>query len=103
MERIVDVDHKGKAIVLRSVSGPEKTTIRMSETPDDSERASVVIFESGETSDAILEGFTLTGGRGTKWGGGSWKEEGGGILCINDSSPTLRDCTITGNTAGREK
>jgi len=37
----------GKAIVVRSESGPEATTIRMSETPRDPDRASVVVLRAG--------------------------------------------------------
>jgi len=57
---------KGKAITVRSASGPGETIIRMSESPADPRRGSVVIFESGESADSVLEGFALTGGRGTR-------------------------------------
>ena len=55
----------GKEIVLKGENGPAETTLRVSEMPADPSRASVVIFESGERERAVLEGFTLTGGRGT--------------------------------------
>ena len=57
------IDFKGKAITLRAENGPEETTIRMSDTPAERHRASVVIFENGEREGAVLEGFTLTGGK----------------------------------------
>ena len=50
------------SLVVRSQAGPEATTIRMSSTPADPLRASVVIFESGEPETIVLEGFTITGG-----------------------------------------
>lgn len=80
-----------KNIVLRSQAGPEVTTIRMSETPADPERASVVVFENGETEASVLDGFTLTGGMGSG-------RLGGGLYCDN-SSPTITSCTISHNTA----
>ena len=74
----VPIDFRGKAIQLRSQSGPERTTIRMHRNPYDVARASVVVFQNGEGPASILDGFTLTGGRscGNNYGSG-----GGGILC----------------------
>ncbi len=98
---IVPITFRGKAIAVRSEAGAEATTVRMG-IPDDSKRASVVVFEEAETAASILEGFTLTGGRGC------WVIDplpaasglgGGGILCVA-SSPTILTCTITKNTAG---
>ena len=70
-----------KNIIVRSEAGPELTTIRMSSVPADPGRASVVVFEHGENENSVLEGFTLTGGKGTvideHWPGSA----GGGILC----------------------
>lgn len=83
-------------LVVRSESGPEHTTIRMSGSPAEPLRASVVSFESGEPQTVILEGFTITGGSGIGDGGG----QGGGVHCT-ESSPTLRNCWISGNSARR--
>ncbi len=41
---------------------------------------------------AVLDGFTITGGRATRFGGG--------MLNV-DTSPTVRNCTFTSNRAGR--
>lgn len=81
----------GKAITVRGEAGAEQTTIRMSETPADPERTHVVVFENGETAEALLQGFTLTGG-------GS--PGGRGVFCDNGSSPRILDCTITRNAGG---
>jgi hypothetical protein len=89
----------GKAITVRGDEGAEATTVRMADQPADPERASVVIFESGETEASALEGVTLTGGRGSLIG--SREELGGAVLCIDGSSPLLRDCVVTGNSARR--
>ena len=56
---------QGKAITVRGEDGPAETVVQMRETPTDPLRASVVIFENGEGPDSVLEGLTLTGGRGT--------------------------------------
>jgi len=81
------VRFKGKAITVRSESGRESTTIRMSgPTAPDPILTSVVVFESGETGATNLEGFRLTMGRGL-----------GGVLCTGGASPTLTNCTISGS------
>ncbi len=78
-----------KNFAVRSETGPEETTIRIADEPVDPSRANVVIFENGESSASVLEGFTLTGGKGSS---------GGGVYCVG-SSPTLTNCTISGNVA----
>ena len=101
------VDFEGKAIALRSEAGAANTTIRMSETPLDPKRASVVIFAGSEPEAASLEGFTVTGGQGTR----TVVEEcgfdciirdalvGGGVFCGGTARPVLVNCRIAGNTA----
>ena len=49
-----------------------------------------VTFEEGETTAAVLSGFTITGGTGLDYGTG---------VRIDNSSPVLQDLYITGNTA----
>ena len=91
----------GKAITLQSEAGADETTIRMG-TPTDSKRASVVAFENDETLASILQGFTITGGRGCWYPEprpGYYGMVGGGILCMT-ASPTIVDCTITQNRPG---
>jgi parallel beta-helix repeat protein len=74
----------------------------MSEEPADSWCASVVIFENGESDASVLEGFTLTGGKGCPGAGPSpFVPYGGGVFCKGNSSPTLSGCTITGNSAAQ--
>ncbi|MHC4521809.1 MAG: right-handed parallel beta-helix repeat-containing protein [Planctomycetota bacterium] len=91
------VTFRGKAITVRSEAGRGETTIRMG-TPADPKRASVVVFENNEAATSVLEGFTITEGRGC-WvaGAGGWV--GGGIYFLA-SSATVRDCTIVQNNAG---
>lgn len=86
----------GKRITVRSEAGPTDTTIRMIDEPADPRLAPVVVFDSGERRSTVLEGFTLTGGRGFgNQGGGA----GGGVYCGEGSSPAIVNCAITGNSA----
>ncbi len=86
------INFRGKAIVVRSEKGPDATSVRMGEISKDAEALCVAVFNGGETAEARLEGFTLTGG---DWGS---QLPGGGIYC-SDSSPTLMNLTISGNQA----
>lgn len=86
MENII---FRGKKIVLTSrfyiamdYSYITSTIINGS-TPSQPDSASVVRMHNGEDSTTVLQGFTITGGKGTKWqdeqGAGRYTE-GGGIL-----------------------
>lgn len=94
------ITFRGKPITMKSEAGADETTIRMG-TPNDSKRASVVVFENNETATSVLQGFTITGGRGcfyTDPRPGYSGMHGGGIVCTT-ASPTITDCIITQNTA----
>jgi hypothetical protein len=52
----------------------------------------VVTADSNVTDLTLLDGFIITGGAATAFGGG-------GIYCV-DGYPVIRGCTITGNDAG---
>ncbi len=108
-----NLDFGGKLITVRSASGDPSLCIIDCEGSGQG-----FSFHSGETSDAVVEGFTITngsvfdapGGGGIICSGSSptvskcafsdnWAAGfgGGGVLCIN-SSPTLIDCTFTSNS-----
>ena len=76
---------------LKLVGANQETTII-----DGNQDGSVVTFENGENSTAILSGFTITNGNGSGIEG--YEGRGGGVFCIN-SSPTLKDLTVNGNQA----
>lgn len=94
-----NVNFSGKNIVLASQyilnHDPAliTTTIINGSNPMYTDTASCVLIVSGEDSTAVLEGFTLTEGNGTRWedehGPGNFYREGGGIL-IQASAPTIR-------------
>ena len=73
----------GKAITLRSTDGPALTII------DGDFGGSVITCDSGEGPDRVIEGFTVTNGQ-SNYGGGVY---------IENSSPTLINCTFSGNSA----
>jgi hypothetical protein len=97
----------GKNIVVASqfiLSGDPsviQATVIDGGTPRHPDTASCVLIISGEGPTTVLEGFTLTGGAGTKWldehGAGLYRE-GGGIL-ITLSSPTIKHNLIVNNEA----
>lgn len=78
-----------------------QSTIINGSHPIHSDTASCVLIINGEDSTAILQGFKITGGQGTKWvdehGAGIYRE-GGGIL-IAKSAPTIRYNLIVDNEA----
>ena len=84
------VTFRGKEIAVRSESGPEVTTIRMADRL--SSYSTVVEFTSQEGESSVLEGFTIAGGK-------FWGTQQGGVTC-RGSSPTLTNCTISGNAGG---
>ena len=96
-EYFENINFKGKNIVVCSyyalTSDPNDitSTIINGGEPLHPDTASCVLIVSGEDSTSVLQGFTITGGKGTKWedehGPNHWYTEGGGVL-IQYSSPT---------------
>lgn len=85
------MNFSGKNITVRSRSGAASTVINAG-----NQARYAVTFAMGEGRAALLEGFTITGGRGTMTG----SPNGGGVRIAN-ASPTLRDLVITGNQSIR--
>ncbi len=83
------IDFLGKAITLRSSDGPDVTTI------DGSGNFHVVLCVTSEGPTTVLDGFTITGGNAN---GNGLDSQGGGMY-NNFSSPTVTNCTFSGNTA----
>jgi len=81
-----DLDFGGRDIHLRSESlDPELCIIDCQGSEANPHRG--FFFHNGETADAEVHGFTITGGNQTN---------GGGIYCVG-SSPTINECTFTEN------
>jgi parallel beta-helix repeat protein len=111
-----NIDFKGKLITVQSAQGPSVTTI------DGGGVAPVVSFNTGETTAAVLRGFTIQHGTSTP----TLANRGAGVhigyatsptiignvitansVCgtgmgvgVDNGSPVIRDNTITGNTQG---
>ena len=116
---VENLHFRGKAIVVRSTDGPQRTII------DGGGSSSTVIFVSGEGNGSVLTGFRIVNGIGMtdpsydkphRQGGGiyvrgsspviAWNiieenhgENGGGILCHDSASPVISNNLIRGNTA----
>ena len=111
-----DLDFGGRAITLKSEKGPENTVIYSEGTAVNPHRG--FLFESGESADSIVDGFTIRNGMTGNHGGGIYcnassptikncivagneaDDFGGGIACENGSSPNITDCVIMYNSAG---
>ncbi|HPF12281.1 MAG TPA: hypothetical protein PKW08_06760 [Flavobacteriaceae bacterium] len=100
-----NIDFMGKDITVTSnyaFSGDLNdilTTIIDGSQPTDPDIGSCVSFKNGETNDAIIQGFTITGGSGTKTfnpSDNAYFRTGGGIL-INESAPTIKYNIIKDN------
>ena len=82
-----DLDFAGKNIVLKSVGGPAVTLIDCQASYADGHRG--FYLHSGETTNSLIEGFTIKNANQT-WGGG--------VYCEN-AGVTLRNCSLIANKA----
>ena len=95
-------DGKGIVVTSRYCSTHDWQTVRNTiidgSKAADKNFGSTVQFLSGEDSTAALNGFTITGGSGTKWvfGTNTPQEGGGVVLCY--SSANITNNIITENT-----
>jgi PKD repeat protein len=84
-----NINYAGKNITIGSLYLTTQDTSYISQTIlDGFQNGSVVTFDSGEDSTAVLTGFSITNGYTTSYGGG--------IYCTS-SNPTLTNLKITGN------
>ncbi len=94
-----NINFRGKNIVLTSTN-PDDSEIVAATIIQGYGPSSVVTFDSGETSDAVITGFTVSGGYGTFIEVPEVNRNtitGGGIYCIN-ASPTITKNVITNNS-----
>jgi hypothetical protein len=96
---------KGKSIVLTSrfyqtgSAADIANTIINGSQPSHPDTASCILLIDGEDASTVVQGFTITGGKGTKWldahGAGTYRE--GGAILSEGTSPTIQFNIITGN------
>ena len=82
-EYFENLNFNGRNATIQSVEGFENTIINGDQV------GSVITFMNDETSDAVLDGFTIKNG---------YNEAGGGINCFN-SQPVLKNLLIKENEA----
>jgi len=88
---VENINFNGKNITVGSMFLTNPDTSYISQTIIDGDSCgSVVTFESGEDSTAVLIGFTITNGSAVY---------GGGIYCWYNSSPNLENLTMINNSA----
>ena len=103
-----NINFRGKNIVVTGryylTNDPQsiENTVINGSTPLHPDTVSCVIIANYEDSTTVLQGFTITGGTGTKWDDehapGNRYREGGGIL-IQYSRPVIRFNIIRNNQA----
>lgn len=87
------INYNGKNITVASLMLTTQDTSYISQTIIDGNQSgnSIVMFENGESNNALLSGFTITNGYSST--------SGGAIACIYTCSPRLENLIITGNTS----
>jgi len=97
-----DIDFGGKSIVLKSENGSGSTVIDCQGSESDPHFG--FYFHSGEDATAVVEGFTVQGGYSNTFivdtASGESFSVGGGVFCVDYSSPTLKNCIVKENRAG---
>ena len=89
----IDLDFKGKAILVRSENGSKNCII------DCEGIGRGFYFHNGEQKDSIVKGFTIMNGVAPNYG--DWPREVGGAIFCNYASPTIKSCVIKNNMAWR--
>jgi hypothetical protein len=90
-----DIDFKGKAITVKSENGPRTCIIDCQGSVEETHRG--FYFHSGENTNSVVQGFTIT--RGFVVQRGYFAGEPGGAIYCEHSSPCITDCIVTGNCA----
>ncbi len=79
------INTNGKAITIRSTNHLDSNTV-LNTIIDSNGSGYCITVDSGEDTNTVIKGFLITG-------------VGGGIYCYN-SSPTITNCSISGNSEG---
>ena len=90
-----NINFRGKNITLTSTAPDDPDTVAAT-IINAGGSGSVVTFANGESTQAVLSGFTITNGYGTVSSLANYIYWGAGIYCEN-ASPTIMDNVIVGN------
>lgn len=82
-----DLDFKGKSVMLASTNRAETCII------DCERQGRGFLFHSGEGHLSVINGLTIRNGKGGN---------GGGVSCVSNSCPTLRNCIVEDSIAALE-
>jgi predicted outer membrane repeat protein len=82
-----NIDFKGKSITVRGTQPDDYETV-FATVIDCQMSGRGFLFQTGETTAAILEGLTVANGQA---------DQGAGVCCNGTASPTIRNCVFTGN------
>jgi len=89
-----DLNFNGKKIYLKGV---DHNNAGQQPVIDCQSSGRALLFDLGETKNSVVDNFILQNG---KKNGTSYPDNAGGaILCENKSSPTIINCTFSGNSA----
>ncbi len=78
-----DMDFNGDELFLKSLNGPASCII------DCVGSGRAFLFDSGETADSVLDGFTVQNGLST---------EGGGAIYVSSADPSIVNCVFKDNS-----
>jgi type IX secretion system substrate protein len=105
-----NINFMGKAITVASLflidgdTTHRYNTIIDGSQPSNPNNGSVVSFVSGEDTNSVLCGFTITNGTGTIFNYGYQVRSGGGVLCLNSGASIennkIINNSVTHNSAG---
>lgn len=103
-----NINFQGKDLVVRSTD-PEDPSVVANTVIDGDHKGTVVTFANSESRDAVLNGFTITGGTGTRdsytimtYDGerlNFQRRYGGGILVAGNSEPVIANNILINNSA----
>ena len=91
------INFLGKGITVKSTDPLDPAIVSTTIISGQNVFGTLVTFESGETSSSVLDGLTITRGRGNSGNG----KRGGGAF-IDTSSPVIQNCVFDLNYAGND-
>ncbi len=92
-----DIELNGKATTVRSEHGPENCIIDCQGSASEPHRG-FCLYNTGEDSNSVIDGFTITGGYVSDDVFAIFPEFYGGAIFCYGSYPMIKNCIIRGNS-----